>query len=92
MEKGVGCEMTTTVLLDILMIVSAVLTLFFWFKALRDKGNKKLAQRRDFFTGLFFVFWGLGDILSREAAAFGMAFVGIGVVWLMISFREARRK
>lgn len=78
--------------LDILMVLSAFLTLFFWFRAFRDKENKQLAKRRDFFTGLFFVFWGLGDILYREAGAFGAAFVGIGVVWLMISFREARRK
>ena len=71
-------------LIDLAMVLSALLTLVFWFRAFRDKENKALAKRRDFFTGLFFVFWGLGDILYREAAAFGTAFVGIGVVWLMI--------
>lgn len=78
--------------IDVAMMLSAVATLYFWFGAFRDKGNKTLAKRRDFFTGVFFVFWGLGDILYRDAAAFGTAFVGVGVVWLMISLREARRK
>jgi hypothetical protein len=81
-----------TVVLDALMILTAVMTLVYWVRALRDRVNRQLAQRRDLFTGLFFLFWGLGDIFSRDAAAFGMAFVGFGVVWLMFSFREARQK
>ena len=85
-----ACLLETVI--DLAMMLSAVLTLFFWFKAFRDKENKTLAKRRDFFTGLFFVFWGLGDILYRDATAFGTAFVGVGVVWLMTSLREARRK
>lgn len=74
--------------IDILMVLSALGAFTFVVLAFRNKTNVKFIKLRELFTGLFFVFWGLGDILIRESLAFGMAFVGLGVVWLFLFLRS----
>ena len=78
--------------LDLLMVLSAVATFVYLFLSFKNKGNRRYVQLRELCTGLFFVFWGLGDILNRDAGFFGAAFLGIGIVWLLMAYREMRKK
>jgi hypothetical protein len=78
--------------LDLLMILSALATFVYLFLSFKNKGNRRYVQLRELCTGLFFVFWGLGDMLNRGAYFFGSAFLGLGIVWLVIANRELRKK
>jgi hypothetical protein len=78
--------------LDVLMILSALATFVFLFLSFKNKGVQRYVQLRELCTGLFFVFWGLGDMLNRDAVFFGSAFLGLGLVWLVIANREIRKQ
>ncbi len=78
-------------IIDVFMVLSALGAFVYLFLSLRDKTNMTYMQRRELFTGLFFIFWGLGDIFNRDAFAFGLAFLGLGIVWLWM-FVRARNK
>ncbi|ASS73566.1 hypothetical protein CIG75_00305 [Tumebacillus algifaecis] len=73
--------------IDLLMVLSALGAFTFVILVLKNKTNLKFVKLRELFTGLFFIFWGLGDILNRDSGAFGMAFVGLGVIWLFLFLR-----
>jgi hypothetical protein len=73
--------------IDILMVASALGAFLFVILSLRDRKNMRYLKLRELFTGLFFIFWGLGDVLIRDSQAFGMAFIGLGAVWLFLFLR-----
>lgn len=78
-------------IIDVFMLLSALGAFVYLFLSLRRKDVPRFAQRRELFTGTFFLFWGLGDIFNRGAVNFGLAFVGLGIVWLWLYVRGQRR-
>ncbi|MFD2170629.1 hypothetical protein [Tumebacillus lipolyticus] len=74
-------------LIDLLMVLSALGALTFVVLAFRNRTNLRFMRLRELFTGLFFIFWGLGDIVSRDSAAFGMAFISLGAIWMFLFLR-----